>query len=182
MIIIVLIVLFPLARGKSRNLPVSYIVNQAKEIAAKGMKEIVLTGVNTGDFGKTTGESFVSLLNGLSDVDGLERIRISSLEPNLISKEIIELIASDKKFLNHFHIPLQSGSNTILTAMKRRYNRELFRDKLLFIKEIMPYAFIGVDVIVGFPGESDQEFQDTYDFLIKTSPSFLHVFSLFKKR
>jgi threonylcarbamoyladenosine tRNA methylthiotransferase MtaB len=166
----------PLARGKSRNLPVSEIVGQAREIASKGIKEIVLTGVNTGDFGKSTGESFASLLTALNGVDGVERIRVSSVEPNLITEEIIDLIASNQKFLNHFHIPLQSGSNAVLAAMKRRYNRELFRDKVLLIKERIPYAFVGVDVIVGFPGESDREFMDTFTFLKNISPSFLHVF------
>lgn len=171
----------PLARGKSRNHPISSLIEQAKEIASKGIKEIILTGVNTGDFGRSSGESFLDLLVNLSEIEGIERIRVSSIEPNLLSKELIELIASNNKFLPHFHIPLQSGSNEILGAMRRRYNRELFAQKLALIKESIPHAFIGVDVIVGFPGESEELFMESYNFLATLKPSFLHVFPYSKR-
>ncbi len=166
----------PLARGKSRNLPVADLVREAGEIAARGIKEIVLTGVNTGDFGKTTGESFLELLKALNETAGIERFRISSVEPNLITKDIVEWIASGSKFLPHFHIPLQSGSDKILAAMKRRYNTILFREKIMMIRSYMPKAFIGIDIIAGFPGESDADFETTYKFLEEISPAFLHVF------
>lgn len=171
----------PLARGKSRNHSVDFIIKEAREIVSKGIKEVVLTGVNTGDFGKTTGERFEELLYKLDNVDGLKRVRISSVEPNLISEELIKFISESDKFLPHFHIPLQSGSNKILAAMKRRYNRELFRDKCEQIRSYMPYAFIGVDVIVGFPGETSEDFLDTVSFLESISPSFLHVFPYSKR-
>ncbi len=171
----------PLARGKSRNHSVDFIIKEAREIVSKGIKEVVLTGVNTGDFGKTTGERFEELLYKLDKVDGLKRVRISSVEPNLISEELIKFISESDKFLPHFHIPLQSGSNKILAAMKRRYNRELFRDKCEQIRSYMPYAFIGVDVIVGFPGETSEDFLDTVSFLESISPSFLHVFPYSKR-
>lgn len=167
----------PKARGKSRSDSVENTVKQAEEIAAKGFKEIILTGVNIGDFGRTTGESFLDLIKELDKVDGIERYRISSIEPNLLKDEIIEFAANSNKFLPHFHIPLQSGSNDVLGLMKRRYRRELFAERVRKIKEIMPNAFIGVDVIVGFPGESDEKFQETYDFLDSLDISFLHVFS-----
>jgi threonylcarbamoyladenosine tRNA methylthiotransferase MtaB len=166
----------PLARGKSRNHPIEFLVKEAGEIAARGIKEIVLTGVNTGDFGKSTGESFTDLLEELSNVQGIERIRVSSIEPNLLTDQVISLFASNVKFLPHFHIPLQSGSNKVLAGMKRRYNRELFASKLKLIRKHIPHAFIGVDVIVGFPGEEDSDFYDSYEFLSGLKPSFLHVF------
>jgi len=171
----------PLARGKSRNHPVELIIGEAREIAAKGIKEVVLTGVNTGDFGKTTGEEFSHLLKKLDEIDGIERYRISSIEPNLITPEIIKWISDSRKFLPHFHIPLQSGSNKILALMKRRYNRELFAERVELIRSHMPYAFFGIDVIVGFPGESEEEFQETYNFLENLKPSFLHVFPYSKR-
>ena len=171
----------PLARGKSRNHPVEFIIGEAREIAAKGIKEVVLTGVNTGDFGKTTGEEFSHLLKKLDEIDGIERYRISSIEPNLITPEIIKWISDSRKFLPHFHIPLQSGSNKILALMKRRYNRELFAERVELIRSHMPYAFFGIDVIVGFPGESEEEFQETYNFLENLKPSFLHVFPYSKR-
>ncbi|MCB8964597.1 MAG: tRNA (N(6)-L-threonylcarbamoyladenosine(37)-C(2))-methylthiotransferase MtaB [Bacteroidales bacterium] len=166
----------PLARGKSRNIPIAQVIDQAREIAAKGIKEIIITGVNTGDFGKTTGESFMDLLKQLEQVEGIERYRISSIEPNLITREIAELVANSAKFLPHFHIPLQSGSNRILGLMRRRYNRELFADRINMIRELMPHAFFGIDVIVGFPGETDEDFADAYNFIDALKPSFLHVF------
>jgi threonylcarbamoyladenosine tRNA methylthiotransferase MtaB len=165
-----------LARGKSRNHSIEFILKEAGDIVSRGIKEVVLTGVNTGDFGKSTGERFEDLLRALDGVEGLKRIRISSIEPNLLSEEILKFISKSKKFLPHFHIPLQSGSNKILAAMKRRYNRELFLEKILLIRRYMPFAFIGVDVIVGFPGETSEDFADTFEFLESVSPSFLHVF------
>jgi len=171
----------PLARGKSRNLPIAFIVKEANEISARGIKEIVLTGVNTGDFGKSTGERFEDLLSNLNGVEGIERIRISSIEPNLLTEEIVKFIASTDKFLPHFHIPLQSGSDKILGLMKRRYKRELFRERVKMIRKYIRHAFIGVDVIVGFPGESEEDFNDTYTFLKEISPSFLHVFPYSKR-
>ncbi|RPH33619.1 MAG: tRNA (N(6)-L-threonylcarbamoyladenosine(37)-C(2))-methylthiotransferase MtaB [Bacteroidales bacterium] len=166
----------PLARGHSRNMPISKVVEQATEIASKGIKEVILTGVNTGDFGKSTDESFLSLIQALEKVNGIERYRISSIEPNLITDEIIEFCSKSKKFLPHFHIPLQSGSNRILGLMKRRYNREIFAERLKRIRSIIPNTFIGIDVIVGFPGESDDDFMDSYNFLQQVQPSFLHIF------
>lgn len=166
----------PLARGHSRNMPIAKVIDQAKEIAAKGIKEVILTGVNTGDFGKSTGESFMNLLVELEKVDGIERYRISSIEPNLITDEIIEFCSKSSKFLPHFHIPLQSGSNRILALMKRRYNRELFAERIGKIRDLVPNSFIGVDVIVGFPGETDADFNDAYSFIKRVNPSFLHIF------
>lgn len=166
----------PLARGKSRNMPIASIVQQAREIASMGVKEVILTGVNTGDFGKSTGEAFVDLLKELDSVEGIERYRISSIEPNLITGEIVQLVATSAKFLPHFHIPLQSGSNRILGLMRRRYQREVFADKLSLIRAYMPNVFIGVDVIVGFPGETEADFDDSYNFLLGQRPSFLHIF------
>jgi threonylcarbamoyladenosine tRNA methylthiotransferase MtaB len=167
----------PKARGKSRNAGIEETVKQAKEIAAKGFKEIILTGVNIGDFGRGTDENFLGLIKELDEVEGIERYRISSIEPNLLKDEIIEFCAHSNKFLPHFHIPLQSGSNEILSLMKRRYRRELFAERVRKIKEITPDAFIGVDVIVGFPGETDDRFMETYEFLDGLDISFLHVFS-----
>ena len=170
----------PLARGKSRSDTIENVLNAAREIANQGVKEIVLTGVNTGDFGIRNGQrqdKFFDLLPGLDKVDGIERIRISSIEPNLLSKEIIEYVATSDKFVPHFHIPLQSGSNKILRAMKRRYMRELYHDKVGLIKEVMPHCCIGVDIIVGFPGETEEDFLVTYRFLNELDVSYLHVFS-----
>lgn len=166
----------PNARGGSRNISISDIVSQAKEIAATGIKEIVLTGVNTGDFGKSTGESFLELLKVLNDIEGVERYRISSIEPNLLSEEIVGWIASGTKFLPHFHIPLQSGSDKILKAMHRRYTTGDFAAKIDLIRKNIELPFLGIDVIVGFPGESEADFEDTYRFLEEIKPSFIHVF------
>jgi len=167
----------PLARGKSRNKSIAELVAEANKIALSGIKEIILTGVNIGDFGKSTHENFMDLIKALEQVEGIERIRISSVEPNLLKDEIIEHVAQSKKILNHFHIPLQSGCNKILAKMQRRYNRELFLSRVNKIKQLMPDAFIGVDVIVGFPGETDEDFEDTYTFLDKLDTTFYHVFS-----
>jgi threonylcarbamoyladenosine tRNA methylthiotransferase MtaB len=167
----------PKARGKSRSDTIENTVRKAQEIASKGFKEIILTGVNIGDFGRTTNETFFELIRALDKVEGIERYRISSIEPNLLSEEIIRFTSESQKFLPHFHIPLQSGSNKLLKLMKRRYLRELFAEKISQIKEITPDAFIGVDVIVGFPGETDEDFNDTYTFLENLDISFLHVFS-----
>lgn len=167
----------PRARGLSRSGSIKSTVNQAIDIAKQGHKEIILTGVNIGDFGRGSKENFFGLIQELDKVEGIERYRISSIEPNLLTNEIIEFCAKSKKFLPHYHIPLQSGSNEVLKLMKRRYNRELFAQRIHEIKAIMPDAFIGVDVIVGFPGETDEKFQITYDFLSSLDVSFLHVFS-----
>lgn len=167
----------PFARGKSRNQPVSECLRQAKEIADSGIREIVITGVNIGDFGKSTGESFIDLLRALVKVDGIERIRISSIEPNLLTDDIIELVASEPKLMPHFHIPLQSGCNRTLGRMKRRYTRELFSDRISSIRKIMPDAGIGADVIVGFPGETEEDFASAREFLENTDLSYLHVFT-----
>jgi threonylcarbamoyladenosine tRNA methylthiotransferase MtaB len=167
----------PLARGKSRSDSIENTVKQAKEIVNQGTKEIVLTGVNTGDFGIQTGETFFGLLQALEQVDGLERIRISSIEPNLLSDEIIDFAATSKKIVPHFHIPLQSGSDEMLKLMRRKYLSDLYASRLARIKEKMPHACIGVDVIVGFPGETDEEFEITYQFLNELDISYLHVFT-----
>lgn len=170
----------PLARGSSRSDTIPNIVKQAKKIVATGVKEIVLTGVNTGDFGIRDGERkdrFVDLLKELEKVEGLERLRISSIEPNLLTDEIIEFVASSSKLVPHFHIPLQSGSNTILKLMRRRYQRELYTSRVEKIKSVLPDCCIGVDVIVGFPGETDEYFLETYQFLNELNISYLHVFT-----
>ena len=173
----------PMARGKSRSDGISNVLFNATELANKGVKEIVLTGVNLGDFGKgpdgnkKNEESFLSLIQQLDEIAGIERFRISSIEPNLLSPEIIEFVAKSKKFMPHFHIPLQSGSNEILGAMRRRYKRELYAERVALIKSLMPYCAIGVDVIVGFPGETDKHFQETYEFLESLDISYLHVFT-----
>lgn len=167
----------PLARGKSRNKNIKDLILEVEKIAHTGIKEIVLTGVNIGDFGKSTHESFFDLIKSLEKVEGIERIRISSIEPNLITDEIIEFVSKSKKIQHHFHIPIQSGCNKILAKMQRRYNRELFQSKVEKIKFLMPDAFIGVDVIVGFPGETDDDFMDTFQFLSDLDASFYHVFS-----
>lgn len=170
----------PLARGSSRSDSVENILKTAREIAATEVKEIVLTGVNTGDYGIVNGErqfKFIDLIKALDEVSGIERIRISSIEPNLLSDEIIEFVASSKKFVPHFHIPLQSGSNKILKLMRRRYQRELYQQRVEKIKELMPHACIGVDVITGFPGESHEDFLETYNFINALDISYLHVFT-----
>ncbi len=164
------------ARGISRNAPIAEVVEQAEQIASRGVKEIVLTGVNTGDFGRSTGESFLELLYALEAVDGIERYRISSIEPNLLTQEIIEFCASSQKFMPHFHLPLQSGSNRILGGMGRRYNAQMFIDKVDAVRALIPDVFIGVDVIVGFPSESEQDFSDTVEVLKRVGATFLHVF------
>jgi threonylcarbamoyladenosine tRNA methylthiotransferase MtaB len=173
----------PQARGISRSDTLDNVIRQAKEIVDQGIKEIVLTGVNIGDYGK--GEfgnkkhehTFFELVQALDEVEGIERFRISSIEPNLFTEELIEFVAGSKRFVPHFHIPLQSGNNEILGQMRRRYQRELYVDRVNQIKRLMPDACIGVDVIVGFPGESDQHFLDTYAFLVDLPVSYLHVFS-----
>jgi len=167
----------PMARGRSRNQPIADCVNDARTIAGKGIKEIVLTGVNIGDFGKSTGETFYELLQELIKVEGIERYRISSIEPNLLTGEIIELVEKNKKILPHFHIPLQSGSDRILAKMRRRYTRDTFADKVMMIREKMPLAGIGADIIVGFPGETDDDFRESYEFMESLDVSYLHVFS-----
>lgn len=169
----------PLARGKSRSDTIAHVVDQAREIAATGVKEIVLTGVNIGDFGLQNGrrqERFFDLVEALDAVDGISRFRISSIEPNLLSNEIIAFVAQSQRFVPHFHIPLQSGSNQILALMKRRYRRELYVDRVSEIKRLMPDACIGVDVIVGFPGETEALFLETYQFLNELDISYLHIF------
>ena len=167
----------PLARGKSRSADIADTLTQARGIAETEIKEIVLTGVNVGDFGKNHGESFFELIQELEKVEGIERYRISSIEPNLITDEIINFTAKSEKFLPHFHIPLQSGSDHILKAMRRRYNSDLFVRRINKIKSIMPDACIGVDVIVGVPGESEENFEETYELLKQLDVSYLHVFS-----
>ena len=170
----------PMARGKSRSNTIDNIVRQANEIASKGVKEIVLTGVNLGDFGIIDGErttSFFELCQALDQVEGIKRYRISSIEPNLLTKEIIELVSNSQKFMPHFHIPLQSGSNKILGLMRRRYKRELYQERIEMIKTLMPDCGIGVDVIVGFPSETDEDFQETFEFLHALDVSYLHVFT-----
>ena len=176
----------PYARGNSRNIPIPEVLEQARKIADSGIKEIVITGVNTGDFGRTTGESFLDLLKRLNDVKGIERYRISSIEPNLITEDIIEWIASGTKFQPHFHIPLQSGSDTILKRVGRRYTTEFFADRIDCIRSVMdpqpentdkPFTFFGIDVIAGLPGETDELFEQTYSFLRdRVRPAFIHVF------
>ncbi len=172
----------PYARGESRNIPISSIIPQAEAIAAEGIKEIVLTGVNTGDFGKSTNETFFDLIKALNDVEGIERYRISSIEPNLLTEEMIDWITSGTKFLPHYHIPLQSGCDTILREMGRRYDTAAFARKIQYIREKTevpggPKVFFGIDVIVGFPGETDELFMETYNFLKDTvRPAFIHIF------
>ena len=173
----------PLARGLSRSDKLDNILTSAKKISESGVKEIVLTGVNIGDYGK--GEfgnknhenTFLDLISALDKVDGISRIRISSIEPNLLSNEIIDFVSNSKKFVPHFHIPMQSGSDTILKLMKRRYLSKLYKDRISHIKKVIPNACIGADVIVGFPGETDKEFLETYDFISRLDLSYLHVFT-----
>ena len=164
------------ARGSSRNMPIADLVAEANRIAQLGQKEIVITGVNTGDFGRTTGESFIDLLRALDGVEGIERYRISSIEPNLLTDEIIGFCAASHKFQPHFHIPLQSGCDKILASMRRRYTTERYAARIEAVRRAMPEAFIGVDVIVGFPGETDSDFEATYDFISGINPSYLHIF------
>lgn len=181
----------PMARGKSRSDSIENVVRNAETLAENGVKEIVLTGVNLGDFGNLTPalsgeeevhrskkkENFFDLIQQLDKVEGIERYRISSIEPNLLSKEIIEFVAESKKFMPHFHIPLQSGSNGVLGLMRRRYKRELYAERVQTIKSLMPHCAIGVDVIVGFPSETDQHFKETFDFIHSLDISYLHVFT-----
>ena len=167
----------PFARGRSRNGTIASMVEQAQEVARKGGKEIVLTGVNIGDFGKSTDETFIDLIRALDEVDGIVRYRISSIEPNLITDEAIDFVAHSKRFAPHFHIPLQSGSDAVLQLMRRRYDTALFRHKIEKIKEVMPHAFIGVDVIVGTRGETDEYFEEARQFIGSLDISQLHVFS-----
>ncbi len=168
----------PYARGRSRNISICECVKMARNIAAEGVKEVVLTGVNTGDFGRTTGETFLDLLKALNEVEGIERYRISSIEPNLITPEIIDWIASGTKFQPHFHIPLQSGSDTLLRRVGRRYDTALFASRIDYIRQAMgDNVFFGIDVIVGLPGETDELFEETYRFLKeRIRPAFIHVF------
>ena len=166
----------PLARGASRNISIAELTAQARDIAASGIKEVVLTGVNTGDFGRSTGESFLDLLKALDKVEGIERYRISSIEPNLLTDEIVDWIASGTKFLPHFHIPLQSGCDKTLAAMHRRYDTSFFADKIAYIRSRIDHVFFGIDVIVGFPAETEEDFLETYRFLEKIAPAFIHIF------
>ena len=182
----------PMARGKSRSDSIANVVKNVKELAAGGIKEIVLTGINLGDFHSSTSgnrrndvcknskeekENFYQLIQILDKTEGIERYRISSIEPNLLTNEIIEFVANSDKFMPHFHIPLQSGSDTILGLMRRRYKRELYADRVKLIKTLMPHCAIGVDVIVGFPGETEDYFKETFDFLHSLDISYLHVFT-----
>ncbi len=172
----------PLARGHSRSDSIAGVLGNVEELAASGTKEIVLTGINLGDFGKGGGgkrheESFLDLISQLDQVPGIERFRISSIEPNLLTDEIIEFVSTSQKFMPHFHIPLQSGSDKILGSMRRRYKRDLYAERVVKIKELMPHCCIGADVIVGFPGESDDDFKETFDFLHNLDVSYLHVFT-----
>ena len=173
----------PMARGRSRSDSIANVVRQAEQLADKGVREIVLTGVNLGDFGRrqpgseTTEEDFLGLCQALDRVEGIDRFRISSIEPNLLNPEIIELVAASRRFMPHFHIPLQSGSDRILGLMRRRYRRALYAERITHIRSVMPHAGIGVDVITGFPSESDEDFRETFDFLHDMDVSYLHVFT-----
>lgn len=173
----------PLARGHSRSDSIEGVIQNVKELSKSGTREIVLTGINLGDFGKGTNggkkreESFFELVQELDQTEGVDRYRISSIEPNLLSNEIIDFVAASKRFMPHFHIPLQSGSNEILGGMRRRYRRELYEDRIARIKNLMPHCCIGVDVIVGFPGETDALFQETFEFLHQLDVSYFHVFT-----
>ena len=179
----------PFARGLSRNIPLGKVIEQARQIAATGIKEIVITGVNTGDFGRTTGESFLELLKRLDEVEGIERYRISSIEPNLITEDIVDWIASGTKFQPHFHIPLQTGSDALLKRVGRKYSTDFFADRINYIRSKMdplqdipegnlkPFVFFGIDVIAGLPGETEEMFEETYNFLGNIiKPAFIHVF------
>ena len=166
----------PYARGNSRNPSIPSLVAQAQDVADRGGKEIVLTGVNIGDFGRTTGETFFDLVRALDSIEGIQRYRISSIEPNLLTDELIDYCAHSRAFMPHFHIPLQSGSNEVLRLMHRRYDTDLFRHKIEYIKQLMPDAFIGVDVMVGCRGETDECFEECYSFLDSLDVQQLHVF------
>lgn len=167
----------PLARGRSRNEPISVICNQVNDLTREGIKEIVLTGVNIGDFGKSTGETFLDLIRELDKTAAQVRFRISSIEPNLLTDEIVDFIAGSNHFVPHFHIPLQSGCDTVLAAMRRRYKREVFASRVQKIVERMPHACIGADVISGFPGETEEHFNQTFEFLKNLPVSYLHAFT-----
>ncbi len=172
----------PLARGKSRSDTIDNVVLKANQLASSGVQEIILTGINLGDFGKIAGENkrgenFFELIKALDTVQGINRFRISSIEPNLLTNEMIEWVADSKKFMPHFHIPLQSGSNHILGLMRRRYKKELYAERVSLIKTMMPHCAVGVDVIVGFPGETEEHFAETYNFLSELDISYLHVFT-----
>lgn len=166
----------PLARGRSRSSGIEEIYKSAQEIASNGVKEIVLTGVNIGDFKTQNGERFLDLIKVLDEVKGIHRFRISSIEPNLLSNEIIEFVSKSKSFVPHFHIPLQSGSDRILELMRRRYKSDLYKERVTEIKKLMPHACIGVDIIVGFPSETEADFMETYEFLMELDVSYFHVF------
>lgn len=166
----------PLARGASRNISIAELTDQATQIASKGQREIVLTGVNIGDFGRTTGETFAELIASLDRVEGIDRYRISSIEPNLLTDEVIEFCSRSNKFQPHFHVPLQAGTDKILAAMRRRYTTAKFAERIAAVRAHIPEAFIGIDVIVGFPGETDEDFEQTYNFLEGINPAFLHIF------
>jgi threonylcarbamoyladenosine tRNA methylthiotransferase MtaB len=172
-----------MARGKSRSDSMENVVANARHIAESGVKEIILTGVNLGDFrnpvigGEGKEHTFFDLIQQLDKVEGIERYRISSIEPNLLNKDIISFVAESQKFMPHFHIPLQSGSNRILGLMRRRYKRELYAERVQLIKEMMPHCAIGVDVIVGFPSETEEDFKETFDFLHQLDVTYLHVFT-----
>ena len=172
----------PLARGRSRSDTIENTVKIAQNIADSGAKEIVLTGINIGDFGSTNNENFFQLIKTLDNLKGIERFRISSIEPNLLSNEIISFCANSNKFVPHFHIPLQSGSDSILQSMKRRYNTDLYKSRVEHIKKIIPDCCIGVDVIVGYPGEKEDHFEQTYSFIESMDVSYLHVFSYSKRK
>ena len=167
----------PLARGRSRSDTIERTLTIAKEIATSGVKEIILTGVNVGDFGRKNNEQFIDLLKQLDVIEGIERIRISSIEPDLLTNDIIAFVASSKKFLPHFHIPLQSASDKVLKAMKRRYTVSLFNDRITKVKELIPDCCIAIDLIVGFPGETDSDFEECYQYLVNSPVSYMHVFT-----
>ena len=171
----------PLARGHSRSNTIANVLENVDQITAQGVSEIVLTGVNLGDFGKNNGtektETFFELIQNLELTENIKRFRISSIEPNLLTNEIIKFVAGSEKFVPHFHIPLQSGSNKMLSLMRRRYKKELYAERVALIKTLMPHCAIGVDVIVGFPGETDEDFKETFDFLHALDISYLHVFT-----
>jgi len=167
----------PLARGRSRSASIAKTLEQAREVAAKGAREVVLTGVNIGDFGTAEGEDLLGLIQELDQLEGIERFRISSIEPNLLSDDIIDFVAQSQKFVPHFHIPLQSGNDEVLQAMRRRYRTDLYSQRIARIKERMPESCIGVDVIVGFPGETNEDFKESYRFINEMDISYLHVFT-----
>ena len=167
----------PLARGKSRNAPIKEIIKEAENLAKNNIKEIILTGVNIGDFGKSTNETFIDLIKALDKVEGIKRIRISSIEPNLLTNEIINFVVQSNKIVPHFHIPLQCGTNNLLKLMHRRYTTELYSEKINTIKSIMPQACIAADLIIGVPGETENEFKKTYQFVDNLDLSYLHIFT-----